>query len=152
MYCTASFLMTTKRRLPLEGKPLNFTIMWSREHYIADHMMRSSFAACHKRRHTKCLKKHITACVKLISLARTWGSTPKTGVLLAKDDPWRHRLRQAMSCLSNPQWLHPPGIRTSPPYNFFLAIWDMGNGRDWPHKPTFIQSTLVHPSHNRLLL
>ena len=42
--------MLPKKRLPLEGKPPNSTIMRSREHCIADRMTGSSSAAYHKRR------------------------------------------------------------------------------------------------------
>jgi len=45
----------------------------TRVHYLADYMMGSSSTACHKRRHKKCLKKHMTACVELNSLARSLG-------------------------------------------------------------------------------
>ena len=50
MHCTVFCLMTLKKRLPLEGKPLNSTIMRSQEHCIADRMMESSSAACHIKR------------------------------------------------------------------------------------------------------
>jgi len=57
-----------------------------------------------------------------------------------------------MSCLSDPWWLHSSGNRTSLPYNFFLAIRNVGNGRGWFYQPTFIRKTPVYLSHNRLLL
>ena len=87
MHCTAPFLMTPKRQLPLEGKPLNSIIMRSREHCTLDRMMGSSFAACHRRRHRKYSKKRMTACVELISWPEAWGLTLETGILLAQDDP-----------------------------------------------------------------
>ena len=68
MPCTSFCLMIPKRRLPLEGKPPNSTIMRSREHCIADRMTGSSSTACHKRSHRKYAKKSMTACMELISL------------------------------------------------------------------------------------
>ena len=41
-----------------------------------------------------------------------------------------------------------PGTRISSPYNFFLAIRNMGNGCDWSYQPTFIQRASVYPNHN----
>jgi len=67
MPCTASCLMIPKKRLSLDGKPPNSTIMRSREHCIADRMTGSSSAAYHKRRSRKYSKKRMTACVELIS-------------------------------------------------------------------------------------
>ena len=64
-------LVTLKRQLPLEGKPLNFIIMRSQEHCITDRMMEPSSAACHTKRHMKYSKKLMTACVELISLVQS---------------------------------------------------------------------------------
>ena len=127
--------MTPKRRLLLERKPPNSTMMRSREHCIADRMMGSSSATCHRRRHKKYSKKRMMVCVELISLAPSLGIDSEGWVLLAKDDPWRHRLRQTMSCLSGPWWHHPSSTRTSLLYNFNLAIWDVGDGRVGPISP-----------------
>ena len=41
-----------------------------------------------------------------------------------------------MPCLSGPWWLHPPNTRVSSPYNFFLAIQNVGNGCGWSYQPT----------------
>ena len=59
--------------------------------------------------------------------SEAWRSTLKTEVLLAKDDPWCHRLCQAMSCLSGPWWLHPSSTRTSSLYNstWPFEMWGM---------------------------
>ena len=53
MSCTASCLMIPKKRLSLEGKPPNSTIMRSHEHCIVDRMTGSYFAAYHKKRHRR---------------------------------------------------------------------------------------------------
>ena len=64
------FLMTLKRRLPLEGKPLNSTKMRSHKHCIADRMMEFSSTAYQIKRHMRYSKKLMMICVKLTNLVQ----------------------------------------------------------------------------------
>ena len=48
-----------------------------------------------------------------------------------------------MPRLSDPWWLYSPGTGASSPYKFFLAIWNVGNGRDWSYQRTFIKRTSI---------
>jgi len=77
MSCTTSCLMIPKKRLPLEGKPPNFTIIRSREHCIVDCIMGSCFAAYHKKRHMRYWKKRMTAYVEPINLVQNLGIDSK---------------------------------------------------------------------------
>ena len=77
----------------IKRNPLNSTTMWSQEHCITDRMMESSSIVCHTKKHMRHSKKLMTVCVELTNLVQNLEITPKTGLLLAKDDPWCHHLR-----------------------------------------------------------
>ena len=64
--------MILKRWLLPEGKPLNSTTMRSREHCITDHMMESSSAACHIKRHKKHSKRLVMICADLTSMVQSF--------------------------------------------------------------------------------
>jgi len=143
--------MTLKRRLPLEGKLLDSTTTRLHEHCITNRMMESSSAAYHIKRRRKHSKRLMMVRAELTNLVQSlkidskycdiigqrWSLTPSLS--LSDAIPVRS---MATSFI---------GTRTSSSYDFFLAIWDVGNGRGWSYLPTFIQRTSVYLSYNWLL-
>ena len=63
--CMGYFLMTLKKQLPSEGKPLDSIIMQLCKHCIADRMIESYSDAFHIRRHKRRSKKLVTVCAEL---------------------------------------------------------------------------------------
>ena len=65
---TAYCMMTLKRWLPLEEKPLDSTTTRSHEHYIIDRMIESYFIVCHVKRHRRNSKRLMTVYAELTNL------------------------------------------------------------------------------------
>jgi len=144
--------MTLKRRLPLEGKPLNFTTMSSQEHCIAGHMMKSSSTAYHIKRHRKRSKRLITLCAELTNLVQKlridfedwdiidqrWFLMPS--LILSDAMP----IRSMVTSFTRHQDIF--ALQLLPGHQ------NVGNRRGWSYQPTFIQRILVYLSHNQLLL
>jgi len=90
---TTYYLMILKRWLQSEGKLLGSTIMWSREHYIADRMIESYSATFHTKRHRRHSGKLVTVRTELTNPDLSLGTDSEDLLLLDEDDFWCYRLR-----------------------------------------------------------
>jgi len=115
----------------IKRKPLGSITMRSREHYIADRMMESYFPSYifHTKRHMMHSGKLKIVCAAL--------TNPNSNLEIDSEDlaitGQRWLLTPsptlAVSRLWDSWWLHTSSIRSSSFNIFFMAIWDVGNGR-----------------------
>ena len=71
----ASYLTTPRRQSPSEERLLGSTTMRLREHYIANHMMKSYFTAFHIKRHRRYSGKLTAVCTELTNLDQSSGTS-----------------------------------------------------------------------------
>jgi len=144
--------MTLNRRLLLKGRPLDSITMRSHKYCIADRMMESSSTAYHIKRHRRHSKRLMTVCVELTNLVKNLKIDSEDWDIIGQRWSLMSSLTLSDAMPVDPWWLYLPGTKTSSLYNFFLAIWDVGDGRGWSYQPAFIQRTPIYLSHNWLLL
>jgi len=144
--------MTLKRRLPLKGRPLDSITMWSHEYCITDHMVESSSATYHTKKHRRHSKKFMTVCVELTNLVQNLEIDSKDWVIIGQR--WSLMPSLALSDATPVRSMLTSFTRHQGIFVLQLlpAIWDVGNGRSWSYQPTFIQRTSVYLSHNWLFL
>jgi len=144
--------MTLERRLPLKGGPLNFTIMQSQEHYIADRMIESSSAACHINTHRKYSKRLMMACVELTNLIQKLENNSEDWDIIGQR--WSLTPSLTLRDVMPVRSMVTSFTRHQDTFALQLLLGhsNLGNGCGWSYQPNFIQRTSVYLSHNWLLL